>query len=295
MSAIRIIDINSFSEASSKNFKSISMQSECEHLCEEKLITSFSRYEVLGYRWKLMLDIERIPFDKPDMIYDIIENFNKFMKHKNAVKVDMDYVLTMNTSSPNHKGLSYHLIFYEYSALRDMIKYCLLEFVHTDFGKEFIDYIDTSIYTNNRLMKLPYYIGITKQGIDTNADNYHRIIKGDPMHPDKFIVQITDETINVSCVFEHNKEWEKGVVNISGGNKERKEKKVKNDDDIHVTTDEMKALNQFIQIVRNFSELSHEQKGIISNITISELMSNPQEIIKIINPIYEELNKKNLN
>ena len=95
--------------------------------------------------------------------------------------------ITFNPSSANHKGLSFHLILPEYKMMMNTIKFVVLSFTNEyERGKQFKPYMDIRVYTQDRLFKLPYYVGITTKNddktagsrggtIDTNTSNHHRI------------------------------------------------------------------------------------------------------------------------
>lgn len=94
--------------------------------------------------------------------------------------------ITFNPSSANHKGLSFHMILPEYKMSMFVIKFVVLVFTNDyEKGKVFKPYMDIRVYTQDRLFKLPYYVGISTQNdnktvsrggtIDTNTQNHHRI------------------------------------------------------------------------------------------------------------------------
>ena len=131
-----------------------------------------SYHEVLeNLNRKIYFDIEKI--DKPDLIYEIINELIKFYETKGLT--DIKYILTLNESSP-HEGYSYHLIFWNYACNYLELKESLKEFMHITNNK-YNAFIDLRVYSNKRLFKLPYNYGVKQNtGIDLNSNNYHRII-----------------------------------------------------------------------------------------------------------------------
>ena len=55
--------------------------------------TEKSYYEILNGNVKLYFDIEQIPFEEPDLIYEIIERLIKFIKDETNIEITK-YVLT---------------------------------------------------------------------------------------------------------------------------------------------------------------------------------------------------------
>jgi hypothetical protein len=112
-----------------------------------------SIYEVLEKDIRrVYFDIEKIPFERKDMIYDIIKRLAEFLE------IDPnDYALTLNTGSRLHPGLSYHLTF-PYKTLASNI----LNLVRTFKLKypEYTDYIDEAVYSKDRLFRMPDQYGI---------------------------------------------------------------------------------------------------------------------------------------
>ena len=138
-----------------------------------------SLYEILDIRanTKLYFDIENIDYDEPNFIYNIIRDLKLFIK-KSSISENYpsgieltDYVLTINEESPNHEGLSYHLIFNHYYTTPINIRGLLFQFIKKYSIYE--DYIDTVVYSRNRLFKSVYQIGI-----DGYPKNRHTIIEG---------------------------------------------------------------------------------------------------------------------
>ena len=129
---------------------------------------------------RIYLDIECIPNDKPEMINDIVTSFIAFMQ----LPSDTKYTLTMNAASANHSGLSYHVIL-PYAMDYLLLKRCVAAFKvkHPEYEK----YVDQSVYSHNRLFRLPEQGKPTGQGIDN--DDKHVIIQGSM---DDSFIQVID-------------------------------------------------------------------------------------------------------
>ncbi len=164
-----------------------------------------SKYEVLREQTrKIYFDIECIPSNddlpkqdseelcsagfhrnprsaRDELIHQILTDVNKFFrkKCKDQMHDDMKFIITYNKSSANHPGKSYHAYCMNYCMNYKQLRNIICEFVNTD-GEKYKDYVDCSVYSKNRLFKMPYYIGLTqvdnKSQIDTNRDNHHFII-----------------------------------------------------------------------------------------------------------------------
>ena len=141
-----------------------------------------SKYEVLREPTrKIYFDIECIPVNNDALIRQILTDINKFFREKckDQMRDDMKFIITYNKSSANHSGKSYHAYCMNYCMNYKQLRNIICEFINYD-GEKYKDYIDCSVYSKNRLFKMPYYIGLTqvdnKSQIDTNHDNYHVII-----------------------------------------------------------------------------------------------------------------------
>lgn len=177
---INYVYINNYDESQNKQSMDIN-QFVVELLTPSK---TKSYYEVLNDNVKIFLDIERIPFDKPNLIYLIINDFIKFMKDIYDVDLDShtdvdmgghsgghsggDYVLTCNNCSKTHYGLSYHVIFYKYYVSKiNKIKNILDNFIYHYF--DYNEYIDRVIYHEDLIFKCVNQYGFENGVIDTNT------------------------------------------------------------------------------------------------------------------------------
>lgn len=207
---IWVVDINeSFYESSPRNWKRI----ECSDAFEEQPNYLISRYEVLKDRYRrFYFDVENVPKDAPETVDNFIKLFNDFLIKASYIAEPMNYVKTLNVGSVNHEGLSYHVICYEYSADFIHQKAAVQAFLDSEEGKQFEPYIDTSVYSKNRLFKLPYFVGIPKA-----EDNYHAFACDDHDH-EHYVIQ---HTINTEELILHYK-LVKGKEGFSGPSREEK-------------------------------------------------------------------------
>lgn len=209
---ITVVDCHSsYFEARRRNYKKFSVSEVVNDWKSHSVHMDVSRYEILDkVIRRIHFDIEKIPTDQPKLIYKLIEDLQKFLVDKKICKEPPKYALTHNSGSVNHEGLSYHLIFYEYSMHYNVNRALVLAFVNSDYGKNYIDYIDSSIYSCVRLFKLPYYVGIIKVNdvmqLDSNKENYHRIVTTD-VPESSFIIQYTKDAKYLTYDFDIKPEW----------------------------------------------------------------------------------------
>lgn len=167
----------SFRENKSRNYISYAdIQSALPDIMDKETCS----LEVLSQpKRKIYMDIENIPFDKTNVIYDIVNKFSSFMK----IPTD-GCCLTYNKKSTQHSGLSYHVIFPYVMDINDMKKSVLL---FKTLNPEYEHYIDASVYSILRLFRLPMNGKVTGSGID--HDDCHEVIRG--KFEDSFI-QLTE-------------------------------------------------------------------------------------------------------
>lgn len=242
---VKVISLTSYKQSSPRNYRFESVDNICrdiEHgIKSGTCCTTTSKYEVLSNRVrKIHLDIENVPFDQPDLINKIPADLNEFFRFKapEQMKTNMQFVLTLNTGSPTHEGLSYHLICYTHSMDVNNLKGIITEFVNTKYGEVYKPYIDIVIYSKIRLFKLPYFIGVHKEaGLDSNTDNYHRCVICDTSNIsseqdrarilrsidesitanplDRYIVQLTEGTTELSIDYDTKKEWTTKAISFT--------------------------------------------------------------------------------
>ena len=122
---------------------------------------------------RFFMDIENIPFDQPNLIISIINDFIKFYN------IPENYAYTLNEKS-NHYGLSYHVYFpFKVSKTRFGDK-TIYKLIQTFLSKhpQYYTYVDVSVYTKNRLFRV---IGSCDPGITNrprNQESFHSLIKG---------------------------------------------------------------------------------------------------------------------
>jgi len=128
-----------------------------------------SNFEVLlNNTRRFYWDIENIPIDKTELIYEIIKDINSFLNIE-----DKHYLLTMNGNSNQHSGLSYHYIL-PYILDYKSMKKCVLLF--KEQYDKYSDYIDSNVYNIGRLFRLPNQGKPTGKGIC--KEDFHKIIHG---------------------------------------------------------------------------------------------------------------------
>ena len=132
---------------------------------------------------RMYFDIENIPKDNKEMIYEIIDKIYEIMQLKNKVSSKdyekyRQYALTFNNNS-HHEGLSYHLYLPIKSHKKDIYNFIKLFNYRTDY--KYVDMIDYRVYGKNRLFRTvgsrcpsksnPFYT-------PRNQEDYHKLIKG---------------------------------------------------------------------------------------------------------------------
>ncbi len=134
-----------------------------------------SLLEILTERTvRMYFDIENIPRDKPDMIYEIIKDMLNMLK----IEYDkFDYALTHNANS-HHEGLSYHLFIPVVSTKTDIYNFIKLFNYRTDY--KYVDMIDYRVYGKNRLFRTVGSRCPNKLNPFTprRQEDYHKLIEG---------------------------------------------------------------------------------------------------------------------
>ena len=184
--SIRYIKIHkNFMENTQSNWEISNMDDYVKMLNEND--GSFSVFEVLNkyHKVRLYFDIENIPRDQDKLIFEIINGLlSKIVELSNLEGnniEDIKYILTENKHSHTHEGRSYHLIIYSLSTEMRNIQ----DFLNYYVGNKFIgyEYIDLSVYSQNRLFRAVNQKGVSRDGDQLYEDDKHEIIK-----------TITDET-----------------------------------------------------------------------------------------------------
>lgn len=156
----------SYRENKSTNYR---MFKDIESAMSEIMDKSTCTLEVLSAPIRrIYLDVENIPTDKPEIIEQLITKLKAFLHIP-----DCKECLTHNKNSTQHSGLSYHVIL-PYKMHIDMMKKMILYF--KELNPEYEKFIDPSVYSRLRLMRLPYNAKVTGSGLDEN--DYHELVRG---------------------------------------------------------------------------------------------------------------------
>lgn len=173
-----IIIHKSYTENISRNHKKISTDKYVEYIRNQNFDSSY--FEVLSAYGALKpyFDIEKIPVDQPNLIYDLIGDLRTWFSKETGEELG-DYILTHNKHSVNHEGLSYHLIFYERETIQSNILNLLNNFLEAH--PEYVKFMDGSVYSNNRLFKSVNQIGVDKKNkrLSQYEEDMHVIINKD--------------------------------------------------------------------------------------------------------------------
>lgn len=140
--------------------------------------------EILSQYVRVFFDLENIPEDKPNLIYEIINDFIKYCKaDKLHYNNDDRIIITQNLNS-KHKGLSYHIYLPIMMNIDELRKIQLL--FNVKYNK-YCKYIDNIVYHKYRFFRCPgqieptltntYYENILKNNKINNKFSYHKFIK----------------------------------------------------------------------------------------------------------------------
>ena len=175
-STIRYIDINNtFSENTYDNHKSTEIEKYIAHIMEEGKKTS--TFEILGNKaCKVYFDIENIPVEQDVIIFDIVKSLITELINKTDLDLEIhhiSYLITENKHSSSHPGRSYHVVLYNVVMFKPLIRDFLCYYIANKFIG--FQYIDTSVYSTNRLFRAVNQKGISKTGGDLVEDDVHKI------------------------------------------------------------------------------------------------------------------------
>ena len=145
---------------------------------------NYSLLEVLSCNTvRMYFDIENIPRDNKEMIYEIIDKIYEIMQLKNKVSSEdyekyRKYALTFNNNS-HHEGLSYHLFLPIRSTKTNIYNFIKLFNHRTDY--KYVNMIDYRVYGKNRLFRT---VGSRcpskfKPFNPRNQEDYHKLIEGE--------------------------------------------------------------------------------------------------------------------
>ena len=202
-SYIDYIEIHkSYVENKKRNHKCMRLSSYINIIKNKNLTSSF--FEILNNYTNLKpyFDIEKIPVDQPNLIYDIIGDLRTWFSKETGNELG-EYVLTLNKHSISHEGLSYHLIFYEWSCQQSKILSMLNNFLESH--QEYVNYMDGSVYSNGRLFRSINQIGVDKKSFQLSKfeDDLHTIINVEQTDDAiaKSIIQNTEDTKKIEHKF----------------------------------------------------------------------------------------------
>ncbi len=198
---IKYIDIKSYN--SKRIIKAVSLHDYLNTLMEQASENNenveihdnvnYSMLEILtDDKVRMYFDIENIPRDNKEMIYEIIDKIYVIMQLKD--REIYKYTLTFNNNS-HHEGLSYHLFIPVVSTKTDIYNFIKLFNHRTDY--KYVDMIDYRVYGKNRLFRT---VGSRcpskfKPYNPRNQKDYHKLIEG------RLISSIIQNTSKLDLVF----------------------------------------------------------------------------------------------
>ena len=181
---IKYIDIKSYN--SKRIIKAVSLSNYLDILEEQasednKNVkrhdnVNYSMLEILtDDKVRMYFDIENIPRDNKEMIYEIIDKIYEIMQLKD--RKTYKYTLTFNNNS-HHEGLSYHLFIPVVSTKTSIYNFIKLFNHRTDY--KYVNMIDYRVYGKNRLFRT---VGSRcpskfKPYTPRNQEDYHKLIEG---------------------------------------------------------------------------------------------------------------------
>lgn len=199
---IKYIDIKSYN--SKRIIKAVSLSNYLDILEEQASEDNknvkrhdnvdYSMLEILtDDKVRMYFDIENIPRDNKEMIYEIIDKIYEIMQLKD--RETYKYTLTFNNNS-HHEGLSYHLFIPVVSTKTSIYNFIKLFNHRTDY--KYVNMIDYRVYGKNRLFRTvgsrcpskfkPYYT-------PRRQEDYHKLIEG------RLISSIIQYTSKLDLVF----------------------------------------------------------------------------------------------
>lgn len=137
---------------------------------------NYSMLEILtDDKVRMYFDIENIPRNNKEMIYEIIDKIYEIMQLKD--RDTYNYTLTFNPNS-HHEGLSYHLFIPVASTKKYIYNFIKLFNYRTDY--KYVDMIDYRVYGKNRLFRTVGSRCPNKLNPFTprRQEDYHKLIEG---------------------------------------------------------------------------------------------------------------------
>lgn len=153
---VTLIKITSYKQNNPKNWYTIPVSKYPSEL-KKHYHSEYSVFEIINKpNINLFLDVEYVPRDNKygiHYIYHLYANLLNALYGDNEIKSDIMFksLITINKKS-KHPGYSYHVytpIVVSFSDIRNYILYFISEY--PEYGK----YIDASVYTKNRLFRVP--------------------------------------------------------------------------------------------------------------------------------------------
>ena len=185
---VHYIDIRrNYSENLNRNHKEVSFEKHIQYLKNSTSSNVYSRYEILppSIPVRLYFDIENIPSEQPELIKDIISALKTFLlktlpsgTFPELSTHCIPHALTINECSSNHEGLSYHLYFPTLATPTSNQELLLKHFLSSELGKDYQDYLDTVVYSPQRLFRCAEQIGVKRRG-NKNPSDIHHLVDGD--------------------------------------------------------------------------------------------------------------------
>lgn len=199
--SIRYINIQkSYLENKKKNYNYTSIANFVNLISTKN--TSSSIFEVLRNEdLKIFFDIEKIPLDQTNFIYDIIGDLKTWFAKETKQELG-DFILSYNENSTNHEGLSYHIIFFKWFTNMDNIRNLLNNFLEEH--SVYVPFMDGSVYSKDRLFRSIHQIGVNNKtkSLSDSFDDMHVIVNKETT--DETIKQSIIQNVNNSKLLEYN-------------------------------------------------------------------------------------------
>lgn len=155
---------------------------------------SNTMFEIIGNICIPYFDVEGIN-DNTDMndhsyIISVAESLKKELSEMSKKEIKY-YRITYNNSSHTHKGKSYHIYFPEWASYKDQVQKFVNWYIENKkLGSE---YVDGSVYSKDRLFRLPLQQAVNNQNTDNDVNerskDFHRFINVDDVnHLEDFII-----------------------------------------------------------------------------------------------------------
>lgn len=204
--SIKYIEIkHSFLENTYQNHKTADINEFVDLISKND--DSYSIFEIINnYSYnKMYFDIENIPIDKDELIFEIVNelilHLNDYFKFKSFDVKDIEYIITENNNSRTHDGRSYHVIFSNVVS----VMYHIVNYLKYYIGSKFTgyEYIDMAVYSSNRLFRSYNQPGVNKKGSDLPlySDDKHNIIYPKRVNKDIITKSVITYTENIENIF----------------------------------------------------------------------------------------------